>query len=73
MHVVLAHYATPGPNVRERVLEALNALAIAVAYVVASVPSDDQVEAYDFFASALEQNLESATEHIAEYRGAHDA
>jgi hypothetical protein len=45
-----------GPEGRDRVLEALNALAIVVAFVMAGTGKDDAAQ--EFFNSALENQID---------------
>lgn len=55
LRVIQANYLR-GPISRDRVLEALNALAIATAFVIKGA-DDANGEARRFFAKALEQQL----------------
>jgi hypothetical protein len=55
MGIVRSNYQQ-GPQARDRVLEALNALAITVAFVLAGTDKDDAAQ--DFFNTALENQID---------------
>jgi hypothetical protein len=56
LDIVRSNYVQ-GPTGRDRVFEALNALAIAVAFVMAGTDGDDAAQ--EFFNTALENQIET--------------